>query len=220
VLAVGIIGLALVPGAANAAKATTFCNGELPPGNYNRVEVNTNQVCFADGGVHIRKGLVVHPGATFVFGNESSPQSGGIIDGGVYSDHGANVQIHFTTINGVVSLIGGSGPFYEFSPFCFGSDCITWQTIEDSTINGNVSIVEYNGFWHGFFRNQVHGSMLFSRNVVPDSDGNEIQSSAIGGNLRCAGNSPAPQQGDSGGSPNTVGGRVYGQCQTIVGPAT
>jgi hypothetical protein len=35
---------------------------------------------------------------------------------------------------------------------------------------------------------------------------------AIHGSLKCAGNSPAPQVGDSEGGPNRVTGRKTGQC--------
>jgi len=49
-------------------------------------------------------------------------------------------------------------------------------------------------------------------NVVADPDGNEIVTNTIHGNLNCAGNDPAPQVGDSEGSPNQVTGRKTGQC--------
>ena len=45
-----------------------------------------------------------------------------------------------------------------------------------------------------------------------DPDANEIANNSIGHNLNCAGNSPSPQIGDSGGGPNTVFGRANGQC--------
>ena len=131
-----------------------------------------------------------------------------MISGGVRSQNAASVQIHFVTINGGVDLIGGSGP--AGGPFG-----ITWNTIEDSVIHGSVNISGYNGFWQGFFRNTVNGSVNFNNNVVVDEDGNEIQTNTIHGSLNCSGNSPKPQSGDSGGSPNTVTGSEKGQCKGL-----
>ena len=89
---------------------------------------------------------------------------------------------------------------------------VTFNTVEDSTINGGYTESGYDGFWNGFFRNNVHGSVNFYNNVVLDPDGNEFQTNTIHGNLNCFGNDPAPQSGDSGGEPNHVTGRETGQC--------
>ena len=89
---------------------------------------------------------------------------------------------------------------------------MTWNTIEDSRINGSVWITNYNGFWQGFFRNTVNGSVNYNNNTLVDPDGNEVQTNTIHGNLNCSGNDPAPQQGDSEGSPNVVTGQETGQC--------
>jgi hypothetical protein len=107
-----------------------------------------------------------------------------------------------------VNLVGGSGPFGP--PFD-----VTWNTIEDSVINGSVNISGYNGFWQGFFRNTVNGSFTFNNNTVIDPDGNEIQTNTIHGSMNCSGNIPAPQSGDSGGSPNTATGHKNGQCAGV-----
>lgn len=73
----------------------------------------------------------------------------------------------------------------------------------------------YNGFWQGFFRNTVNGGVTFNNNTVVDPDGNEMQTNTFDGGLRCSGNTPAPQQGDSGGSPNHVNGSKTGQCASL-----
>lgn len=49
-------------------------------------------------------------------------------------------------------------------------------------------------------------------NTVMDTDGNEIVTNTIHGDLNCWGNDPPPQVGDSEGSPNHVTGRETGQC--------
>ncbi len=180
------------------------CDGILAPGTYQRVVVPQDGVCQSDGPVTIHAGLFVLQGATLVFGSEDQPVPTATITGGVHATNAALVEIHFSTINGGVDLQGGSGPFGAFGP--------TFNTVEDSTINGGYNESGYDGFWNGFFRNDVHGSVTFNNNVVVDPDGNEFQTNTIHGNLNCFGNDPQPQPGDSGGSPNHVTGRETGQC--------
>jgi len=143
-----------------------------------------------------------------VLGSEESPGSTGSISGGVHATGAASVQIHFATINGGVDVQGGAGPFG--GPFD-----ITWNAIEDNRINGGAVVDGYNGFWFGFVRNQVNGSVSMTNNVLVDEDGNEYVTNTINGSLRCAGNSPAPQVGDSEGSPNHVTGQKTGQCANL-----
>jgi hypothetical protein len=73
----------------------------------------------------------------------------------------------------------------------------------------------HDGFWQGFFRNTVNGTVNFNNNTVTDPDGNEVQTNTIHGSLNCSGNTPAPQQGDSGGSENQVSGHKTGQCAGV-----
>jgi hypothetical protein len=56
------------------------------------------------------------------------------------------------------------------------------------------------------------GTRLGDQNM-PDST--EIVTNTISGNLICQGNSPAAQIGDSGGSPNDVGGNKIGECSGV-----
>jgi len=211
-LAAGVLaamGVALGVSAANAAAAkVTNCTDFLAPGTYQRVVVPAGASCFSDGGVTIRGGLYVQPGATFVLGSEEAPGDNGTISGGVHATNPANLQIHFMTINGGIESRGGSGPFG--GPFD-----ITWTTIEDSHVNGGVRITGYNGFWMGFIRNNVNGSVTLSDNVLLDEDGNEYVTNSIHGSLSCFGNSPAPQVGDSEGEHNRVTGAKKGQCAAV-----
>lgn len=196
---------------ASAASATT-CTSTLAPGTYGAVTVPAGATCIIEAGpLVIRGGLTVGPGAIFIFGDEGSPDVNATISGGVQATNANSVQIHFSTINGGVSLQGGSGPFP--GPFDFGGGFApTWNTLEDNTINGSVSVTGYNGFWQGFIRNTVHGSVTFSNNTVVDPDGNEFVTNVIRGSLACTGNVPAPQVGDSAGSDNVVSGATSGQC--------
>jgi len=207
-----LLGLAAVAAAAFFAvpagaspNGTTSCTDVLAPGTYQRVVVPAGAVCLSDGPITIRSGLFIQEGATFVLGSEEQPGNNGTIGGGVHATNAANVQLHFVTVNGGVTLIGGSGPFGP--PFD-----VTWNTIEDSHINGGVNEIGFNGFWNGFIRNTVHGSVNLNDNVLVDPDGNEFVTNTIYGSLNCSGNDPAPQVGDSEGSPNVVTGRETGQC--------
>jgi hypothetical protein len=201
-------------GPALAADGTTTCTDTLASGTYLRVVVPAGAVCLSDGPVTIRAGLFVEEGATFVLGSEENPVSTGTISGGVHATNAGSVQIHFATINGAVVIQGGAGPFG--GPFDFGGGFDpTWTTLEDNVINGSVSFVGYDGFWSGFIRNTVNGSVVFADNDVLDPDGNEVVTNTIHGSLVCSGNSPAPQVGDSGGSPNAVTGAKVGQCANL-----
>jgi hypothetical protein len=197
-----------VLGVADAGSSATTCTGVLAPGTYQQVVVPDGAACLSDGPVLIRGGLFIEPGATFVLGSEENPVNTGTISGGVHATNPASVQIHFTTINGGVDVHGGSGPFG--GPFD-----ITWNAIEDNRINGDVTVEGYDGFWFGFIRNRVNGSVNLNDNVLADPDANEYVTNTIHGSLNCTGNSPAPQVGDSEGSPNQVTGPKTGQCANL-----
>jgi hypothetical protein len=190
---------------ASASGGTTICTDTLTAGTYQAVVVPDNAVCLSDGPVRILGGLWIRPGATFVLGSEQSPASTGTINDGVHATDPASVQIHFATINGGLDIHGGSGPFGP--PFD-----VTWNAIEDNWIHGGVRITGYNGFWFGFIRNHVSGAVTLSDNTLQDPDGNEFVTNTIHGIMRCQGNDPAPQVGDSEGSQNTVTGQMKGQC--------
>jgi hypothetical protein len=194
-----------LPALASAKPNTTTCTGTLAAGSYQKVVVPDDAVCFAETPVTIRGGLFIGSGATFVLGDEEHPGDNGTITGGVHATGAMNVQIHFMRIDGGVDIQGGAGPFG--GPFG-----VTWNTIEDSWINGTVRMEGYDGFWAGFIRNHVKGTVNLNDNVLVDEDGNEYVTNVIQGSLKCSGNSPAPQIGDSEGSPNTVTGTKTGQC--------
>jgi hypothetical protein len=79
-------------------------------------------------------------------------------------------------------------------------------------IRGGATIKGYSGTWLGFIRNKVGGTARLSDNILTDPDANEYVTNTIGGDLVCHRNDPAPQFGDSGGSPNVVRGRKVDQC--------
>lgn len=110
--------------------------------------------------MRVLAGVPVGHGATFMLGFESGPATGSI-DGGLAADHAAQVQVHNARITGGVSILGGAGPFgctEPFRPVCF-------TDLEDNSISGGATIEGYDGFWLGFIRNHVNGSVTISDNV-------------------------------------------------------
>jgi hypothetical protein len=205
--ALGAALLMSLPAAAGASPKATTCDGSLAPGSYTRLVVPADATCVSDGLVRINGGLQIGAGATFVLGSEEGTSATGTINGGVHATNAALVEIHFANINGGLDVRGGAGPGTEDNP--------TFNAIEDNRINGRVVVDGYDGFWFGFIRNHVNGSVNLNNNVLVDPDGNEYVTNVINGNLNCSGNSPAPQVGDSEGSPNQVTGNKTGQCASL-----
>src|SRR5262249_34122237 len=171
---------------------TLRCRGKLRSGTYRQIKVPAGSTCNGQNAtVTVLSNVRVNPGATFILGDENH-HGGGTIDGGVRAVDAASLQLHFATVRGSVTVSGGARFF---------------STVEDNVIRGHASIKGYEGTWLGFIRNRVRGSVHLSDNVLSDPDANEYVTNVIGGDLVCHRNDPAPQFGDSGGSPNVVAGR-------------
>jgi hypothetical protein len=140
-----------------------------------------------------------------------------VIRGDLKAEHALAVLVHSSTIKGGVEVNGGGGGVNcDSQDALFGSPA--YATFEDNSIGKGVVIHNWHSCWLGLFRNTVKGNVDFLKNVVADPDGNEVATNTISGKLNCRGNSPAPQIGDSGGSPNTVSHGATGQCSALVGP--
>ncbi|HEV7193653.1 MAG TPA: hypothetical protein VGN35_10650 [Jatrophihabitantaceae bacterium] len=125
--------------------------------------------------------------------------------------------VHRTNIKGDVKQnMGGGGYNCNSDSNLQGSPDYT--DYEDNNVGGSVSVTKVQTCWTGFIRNQVAGSVVWNNNFAYDPDGNEITSNKIGGDLKCMGNIPAPQVGDSSGGPNLVAGMRTGQCQSTLLP--
>lgn len=147
------------------------------------------------------------------------------VNGNLTATNASAVIVHNGTITHNATVTGGGG-----GTACnFGSGPLMgnpfYDDFEDSSIGGNVTIQGVSTCWLGLFRDTVAHNVTFNNNIDPNAtsftppfppDGNEIATNTIGGNLNCMGNDPTPQFGDSGGSPNTVMGRVTGQCTAVV----
>src|SRR5207249_3925620 len=80
--AVALGALALVRAFASAKPATT-CTGTLAPGTHTSIVVPEGAVCIIESGpLTINAGLTIGAGATFVFGNEETPNETATISGG------------------------------------------------------------------------------------------------------------------------------------------
>jgi hypothetical protein len=181
-----------------AAHARSTCTGTLASGTYHRLVVPAGASCDGTNAkINVRGGVRVHEGATFILGSEELGADTSTIRGGIRAHDPASLQVHLAHVRGGVRMRGGNGFF---------------STVEDSVIRGGATIDGYSGFWLGFIRNTVHGTVRLSNNTMDDPDANEFVTNKIKGNLVCHNNSPAPQVGDSEGQPNVVSGRKVDQC--------
>lgn len=191
------------------------------------------------GGLAVNGGLLIlgcEPEAFPCF-NDPNGRTGGTagfdttdrIRSGLQASGAILMLVHHSTISGGVSQFGGGGGVGCAALFPNGPPPYT--TYEDNTIRGGATIEGLQTCWSGFFRNIVEGNVNWSNNVTwdgtpetsfqdtilhGDEDGNEIAQNTVHGNLNCFSNFPAVQFGDSGGVPNTVAGRVNGQCSAVV----
>ena len=176
-----LVALGLATPAGAAPSSATVCTGALAPGAYRSLVVPAGATCdLGVGPVSVTGGVQVGAGATFVLGFEGGPPTG-TIGGGVTADDAAQVLVHNAAITGGVRIDGGSGAFGPGCALPFGGVCAT--DLEDNAISGGAVINNYDGFFLGFIRNTVNGSLF------------------------CSGNNPTENTGDSPGGPNTATGQ-------------
>ena len=200
-VAVGIVAVATSSATAAPTGRTTVkrlvCDGRLKSGTYRVIRVPAGATCNGTRAtIYVSGGVRVDAGATFILGNENHA-GGGKIGGTVSAVDAASVQLHFAHVGGSVTMHGGNGFF---------------STVEDNVIHGGATIDGYSGFWLGFIRNSVHGTVKLNNTDMQDPDANEFVTNTIHGSLICHNDSPAPQVGDSEGQPNVVTGRKVDQC--------
>jgi hypothetical protein len=160
------------------------------------------------GGISVQGGILGLGGS--VIGTGCEADTGDVVGGGLRANNAAAVIVHGTRINGGLSILGG-GVTTDCEvgiPF-FGP---TFFDLEDSSVNGGVTVTGLTTCWFGAIRNQINGGMRDTNNTFGDPDANEVQTNTIHGPLICNGNSPAVQQGDSEGLVNTVSGPKVGEC--------
>jgi hypothetical protein len=171
---------------------------------------------FTLGTVTVDGNLSVGKGASLALGCTTHWNSGGsgppcndsttddVVTGNLTAYKPLTMYLDGDTIEGNLLSIGG-GPGTTLSPYVD-------FPIKDNTIDGSAWIIGWHGAWVGFLRNTVGRNVVLGEIVDADSDSTEVATNVITGSLYCFANSPAPQFGDSGGTPNTVGGTKNGQC--------
>lgn len=171
------------------------------------------------GGVRVGQGGVLYLGNGHGTG---CPNSNIVVNGGLTAVGADTVVVHGTTFNGGFSVSGGGGAgnCTPTPAAPFGS----YTDLEDSAVNGRLSITGLNTCWLGTIRNSVNGGEVVANNEMSDPDAIEIGMNVIHGNLTCSGNFLNPMLGPIGGGvptdffdglgpfPNTVTGRTTGQC--------
>jgi hypothetical protein len=240
----GSIAAAGKPGAGTCSGGTPGSPEVVPAGTYDGFTVSGNCVLgvgtmvingnltIADGGVlndhasgqsatvHISGNVTVGKGAVLGLGNydPTPPHNSAIVDGNIIAHQPETLYLGGMTVHGNVVSNGGGDPASERN-----------FPIKDDTIDGNLIVQGWNGFWFGVIRVTVGGNVIVSNTSgtqvgLPGTefegilDSTEVVSNTIGGNLICHGNTPPAQIGDAaleGGGANTVGGKAIGECAPL-----
>ena len=188
--------------------ATVVVRGDLTVGHHGILDAVTPGTLVVRGDFVVRSGGGAGVGCSPAAG--CSVTTNDRIHGDLIADAPLFLIFHSDWIGGNIVSSGGGGGVTCDSTALFGGP--PFSTFEDSTVGGHVSISDLHSCWFGLFRNTVAGSVWVTGNRMADPDANEIQTNTIGGDLACYHNSPPPQEGDSGGSPNVVAGMKLGQC--------
>ena len=178
-------------------------------------------------GLTVDGNIDVGTGATLILGceaahfacvddpNQNNPtlNAAETVKGSLISSAPLGVVVHLTKVGGDVTEVGGGGgvnctPTGIFAKF----QSPAYSDYEDNTMGGNLRVTGLNSCWFGALRNKVGGSATFGHITLADPDGSENLTNTIAGNLLRPDNSPAIEYGDSGGSPNMVGGFATAQC--------
>src|SRR5215469_15134695 len=172
--------------------------------------------------VTVSGGIRVGQDAAFYFGNSSDtgcPSSNNVVTGGISATSAESVVVHGTTISGGFTVQGGGGGTTceptATSPFG------PYTNIEDSQVNGGVSVSDLSTCWTGIIRTTVNGTVKVNNNTMGDPDAIEIGLNHINGTLACSGNAlafpgpggvPTNSFDGSPPNPNVVTGARTGQC--------
>jgi hypothetical protein len=141
------------------------------------------------------------------------------IHGNLVSTQSLGVLVHAATIDGNVLEAGGgggafSGPGANCTPIGIFADIGSpvFSDYEDDNIGGSLVVTGLQTCWLGALRDNIGGTLIDSNNTMADPDANEVVQNTVRGSMVCLGDSPAVQFGDSGASPNVVGGFALGEC--------
>lgn len=197
-----------ITGNAYVASGTTLTvHGSLTLAPDACLDAFTMGTVTVTGNLLVNNGAILALGCTLTSAFPPTPCTGttnDVVHGNILADHPWTMYLDGDTITGNVVSIGG-GPGATYDPY------VNFP-IKDNVINGNLTLTGWQGAWFGFIRNTVHGNITITDNVAANSDGNEVATNTIWGNLICLDNTPGAQLGDSGGQPNTIHGHAIGEC--------
>ena len=183
---------------------------------------------FSSSNVTIDGNAVVSPGGSMFLGCEPEAfpcfddPSGllathDVIRGTLVANGALASVVHHSTIGSGLRQSGGGGGVTCDTPIPGAPPFLpAYSDYEDNAISGGVTVSNLTTCWLGLFRNHVNGTVNYNNNKLADPDANEVANNTVRGSLKCTGNDPAVQIGDSGGGPNTVTGMVTGQCANPV----
>jgi len=205
--------LVVAPGAALNA---TFAMNDMPGGTGTSSLDVTGNVVVQRGGA-----LFLGCEPNFSQCSDDSDQNGGTltgqnhVGGNLIGFQALGLIVHATTVDGSVADLGGGGGVSCDPPA--GTVFAALQSpaftdFEDNTIGHDLAVVGVQSCWSGSLRNNVGGSLVSANNTMADPDAGEVLQNTIQHDVVCFGNSPAVQFGDSGASPNVVGGHASGEC--------
>ena len=193
------------------------------------VTVKPGNVLFADYGgsdLRVKGNLTVGAGAVLRLGcapsdiacfNDPNPAHPTLathhsIGGKLTANNAFSVSINNSNVKGDVLYAGsilGAGCLHDLTD----DATVPTSAVEDNNFGGAVTIKNVSTCWMGFIRNQVVGTVTYNNNIGAVSS-NVIDGNKIGGDLKCQGNTPAPQAGAPSAGPNLVAGVRTGQCQS------
>jgi len=142
------------------------------------------------------------------------------LNGGLYGTNALAVIVHGISMRGDFVLNGsgnqtggGAGSDSCLSGVLFGGPA--FSNLEDSNVNGFVSVSNLSTCWFGIFRNNVRGNITIQNNSFDDPDANEVANNVSNNRIDCSNNTPAAQFGDSGGGSNQARGGLHGECAAL-----
>lgn len=177
----------------------------------------------------VRGNIEVRKGATLLMGCEPNHQpctddpnaaTGGtlrgrdLVDGSLIASWARGVVVHASRIKGDVRQTYGGGGLSCAVPTSGLFSLIhsrVYSDYEDNKIFGDLKIIDLRTCWFDALRNRVRGSLTYARSTLADRGGSVVVSNEVYRTLRCIGDDPVVQYGDTNGKPNKAK-HVSGQC--------
>jgi hypothetical protein len=188
-------------------------------------------------GLTVRGDLIVQRGATVALGCEAKQvpvfgradavfpcaddphheqptlSSHDVVGGRIIARNSLGVVVHNSTIaSGVTQTGGGGGVSCRTKGIFSRFQSPVYSDYEDNRVGGDLTVSGLRSCWFGALRNQVHGSLIATADVMANQAAMEVATNAVRSDLTCRGDRPAVQFGDGGGNPNRVGRQASGQC--------